>query len=259
MKNTILLFSLMISLSLIGQEKKLVENGQYYFVRTLTPESSKTKFTDSIGVDIKKKHLIQIVSVDEKKVTFKYLKFENSEIRKLYNGDTADKTFSMPIENFTFYTRPYLNLWRKWKVGTYSVPIRLRADDENFEFDSNLSLGTNVIKGINFSRYKDHGYVDLSVGIGLTKVNLTTDNSDLASVQPELDKLSESALTVSLGATIHLAKNVNFGIFYGWDYLDGAEQKELKWIYNAKPWYGFGINVGLTANGSENTSNKKDQ
>jgi len=254
-----LLFFIFISFSFSQEKTYLIENGQYYFTKTLNNSISDEKITNKLigNFEIKKKHIVQIVNYDSKNVSFRYLTFTDEKLKKIYNED--NETLTMSIEDFSFYTNKYLSRFREWKVGAYTVPIRIRSKNENFEFESNLSLGANIAKGINFSRYNDVGYVELSFGISLTKVDLTEDNSDIKTVNPDLNTLSQSALTTSFGLAVHLAKNVNFGLFYGWDFLEGSDQEKLKWIHNKKPWVGFGINISFNSNESSNISSTKEQ
>ena len=261
MKTKTLILLLFIPMIIFSQDKEyLVENGQYYFTKTLKNSVAKQKLENKSlddDFEIIRKHIVQIVSFDSKTVSYRYLTFKNDKLKSTYNND--DEIFEMSIEDFTYYTSKYLTRFRNWKVGAYTVPIRIRSKGNNFEFESNLSLGANITKGINFSRYGDYGYADFSFGISLTKVNLNENNSDLETVNPDLNTLSQSALTTSFGLTVHLDKNVNFGIFYGWDFLEGSDQEKLKWIHNKKPWLGFGINVSFNANDSSNTSEKTNQ
>lgn len=259
MKKLLVLLILIPLVSLSQEKNYLVENGQYYFTKTLSHTDSDEKISNELigNLEIKKKHIIQIVNFDSKKVSYRYLTFSDDKLKKLYNED--NETLTMSIEDFSFYTNKYLSRFREWKVGAYTVPIRIRSKNENFEFESNLSLGANIAKGINISRYGDLGYVEISFGISLTKVNLTEDNSAIKTVNPDLNTLSQSALTTSFGLAIHLAKNVNFGLFYGWDFLEGSDQEKLKWIHNKKPWLGFGINISFNSNDSSNVSNTKTQ
>jgi autotransporter adhesin len=259
MKKLLTLLFLLPLISFSQEKNYLVENGQYYFTKSLNASDSDKKITTALidSLEIKKKHIVQIVNFDSKSVSYRYLTFSDSIKNKLYNKD--NETLKMSIEDFSFYTNKYLSRFREWKVGAYTVPIRIRSKNENFEFESNLSLGANIAKGVNFSRYGDLGYAEISFGISLTKVDLTEDNSDIKTVNPELNTLSQSALTTSFGIAIHLAKNVNFGLFYGWDFLEGSDQEKLKWIHNKKPWLGFGINVSFNSNDSSNTSGKTEQ
>ncbi len=252
---------LLISFVIYSQRSDIETNGQYYFTENLNSNESTSKFSALYNnATIKRKHIVQVISASDKEVVFKYLNFEKgTSARTLYNGDNQEKVFAMSIENFTYYTNPYYNRWRKWKVGVYTIPIRIRSANDTFEFESNLSLGANLIKGVNLSRYNDNVYIDFSVGVSLTKVNLTGDNSNIKNINPDLEKLSQGALTFSLGTTIHLAKSVNAGVFYGWDFLDGKEQSKLNWIHNAKPWIGFGINISFSDQNSNNKSSTIDQ
>lgn len=259
MKKSLILLILLPLISICQEENKLIEQGQYYFTKTLDTAETKDKIINEINgeLKIKRKHIIQIVNFNSKNVSYRYLTFKNPELKSLYNEN--NETLTMSIEDFSFYTKKYFSRLRKWKVGAYTVPIRIRSKNKNFEFESNLSLGANIAKGINFSRYGDLGYAELSFGISLSKVNLTEDNSDIKSVNEELNTLSQSALTTSFGLAVHLAENVNFGLFYGWDFLEGSDQEKLKWIHNKKPWLGFGINISFNSQTASNTSNTTNQ
>ena len=90
----------------------------------------------------------------------------------------------------------------------------------------------------------------------MTKINLTEGNSNIKNISADLKKLSESALTISFGATINFSEKVNLGLFYGWDFLDGQVQTQTKWIHNKKPWIGFGLNISFKNNG-ESSSNTR--
>lgn len=259
---TFILYFLFIPMIIFSQDKDyFIENGLYYFTKTLNNSVAKQKLSNKSLInefEIVKKHIVKIVSFDSENVFYRYLPFKNNqEAIELYNNN--DEIFEMSIEDFSYYTSKYLSLLRPWKVGAYTVPIRIRSKDNNFEFESNLSLGANITKGLNFSRYGDYGYADFSFGISLTKVNLNENNSDLKTVNPDLNTLSQSALTTSFGLTVHLDKNVNFGIFYGWDFLEGSDQEKLKWIHNKKPWLGFGINISFNSNESGNINEDSTQ
>lgn len=77
----------------------------------------------------------------------------------------------------------------------------------------------------------------------------TTDGSKEQVQVQTVSKTSSSSntaqftYTVALGATIELGSRLNIGLFYGWDHMVGDHRD---WIYQGKPWlgFGFGINFG---------------
>ena len=166
--------------------------------------------------------------------------------------------FSLSNEIFEKYTSTYYNRFRGFKIGTFSVPVRLRSSKDNFEFDANVSIGASLFARWSLNRYSEELYFDLSFGISLTKVNLNSSNSILGSENTdfaEIDVLSPSAMTYSFGLTFNLAKNVNIGTYYGWDFLSSADQK-AGWIYNKKPWIGVGFNVVIADKADASSSDR---
>jgi len=179
-------------------------------------------------------------------VYYKYWNFPDSSLLgNEYNG----KVFRMKKEYFTQITD---RLYRRYKgatVGAYTIPFRLRgAGGSNFDFETALSLQANLVFGFG-KQTREDSWLDLSWGLGLTKVNLDSDNSDVT------EKRTASALTTSVGGTIKLNQYANLGIFLGWDFLDKQDRK-TNWIYNKKSWFGVGINVSFERIKTEKTADK---
>lgn len=136
------------------------------------------------------------------------------------------------------------------KAGAYTVPFRLRgARSAQFDFETALSIQANMVFG--FGRnIKENSWLDFSWGLGLTKINLDEDNSNVT------EKRTASALTTSFGAVIKPDRYVNVGVFLGWDFL-GKQDRKANWIYNKKPWIGLGINISFDAITTDKTSNEE--
>jgi hypothetical protein len=99
------------------------------------------------------------------------------------------------------------------------------------------------------SRYTDVSFFDASIGVGLTKINLTEKNS-------EVDKnRTASAFTLTLGGVIKPKPMINAGLFIGWDFL-GANDRDVNWKYNKKMWIGLGINISLVEVKTDNNDQK---
>lgn len=249
--------------TLSAQDLEIGDN--YYFIATGGApyegdrNTSPLPSTPSTIVQIKANHRIEISYLTDEHVFFRYLNFTNTTQKRLYNfaentepGPGITRIYHLPREEFIAITRPLYDLYRGFLFGPYTVPIRIRSNDidnqsENkFEFESNLLLGANVVYRQAFFRKREYPYVDISLGIGLTKANLNPENSILNSEAPfeGVEALSPSALTYSLGALFHLGKSVNAGIYFGKDRLSSADQR-TEWIYNRKTWFGVGINVAL--------------
>lgn len=260
-----------------AQEKIDIEvDGNYYFKNDMDKSllnNLKISGKDSVQLkneqyNIRKYNTVKVIKIENGDVYFKYWNFEEDSLKKTFNenSSTGEKyTFLLPISDFQNLTSKRYDFVRGIKVGSYTVPIRLRSSGDTFEFESNLSLGTNIAVAIGPWSTKEHFYIDASFGISLTKVNLNEDNSSLGIEGTDLESistLSSNAFTFSLGAVIHPAKNVNIGIFYGWDFLSGKDQKKLNWVHNKKPWIGLGINVAFTkseANKSKAKGQKKEK
>ncbi|OUS00377.1 hypothetical protein A9Q86_10415 [Flavobacteriales bacterium 33_180_T64] len=233
------------------------------------------------NIQIKSGHQIRILDIKDKKVYFKYLNFrESKEFKKnkesnpteegkytpfqaLYNtNEVTEKTkiFSMPKDDFEKFTKVLYNRFRGFKYGGYTVPIRLRKNDDSFEFNSNISLGANVIARFGLKK-KEHMYIDLSLGISITKVDLNSDNSLLGTQGTDfadIETLSPTAFTYTFGVLFNLAENVNLGAYLGWDRLQSSDNK-TQWIYNRKPWLGIGLNISAgKADNSTASSSQAD-
>lgn len=261
--------------SLTAQEIEIGNN--YYFISSLGHNLSdeKMKLNENAPIphnaEIKKRAKINVSDVTDNKVYFTYLKYKNDTSSatnnyKTYNtceetdsnGEKTQTTpvFSLSKSDFKKFTSTYYNPFRGFRAGAYSVPIRLRIfEDEDFEFEGNLSLGANVSGRVGFSRYKEHLFTDISVGVSITKVNLNADNSRLGTTGIDensgeafnfegTDTSSPAAITFSTGLLFNLAKNVNIGSYLGWDFISSSDNK-AKWIYNGVPWVGVGINVSF--------------
>ncbi|MCJ0743077.1 hypothetical protein [Pedobacter montanisoli] len=182
-------------------------------------------------------------------VYYKYWEFEDSSLQSKYNDG---KIFKMKKENFMTITNRLYQKYKGAKVGAYTIPFRLRGiNSDDFDFETALSLQANVVFGFG-QQTKPESWLDLSWGLGLTRINLDSDNSKVT------ENRTASALTTSLGALIKPDKYVNLGLFVGWDFL-GKKDKEVEWIYNKRPWLGIGINISFDGISTTKTTDKNSQ
>lgn len=249
MKAKLLLLITVVSCGYIyAQDLKIGHN--HYLIVDAKDLPAQTITTDKVEDKSKIEELysetsIKIINLDAANVTFRFL----------FPSESTDLKYIMDKESFKKFTKPYFNRFRGFKYGTYTVPIRLRNSKDNFEFDANLSLGANAIASFG-SRLNEHRYIDFSVGVSLTKVNLNSENSLLGTEGTDyenIEVLSPTAFTFSLGAIVNLDKNINLGLHYGWDFLSSADNK-ASWIYNKKPWLGVGLNIVFSNENIKNDS-----
>lgn len=169
---------------------------------------------------------------------------ENKKVRLVCEGESnvcyllGGEIDSMPKEKFYSNTEQIYRRFKGYSVQAYTVPFRLRGiGSDNFDFESSLSLQGNFVVG--WGRLKSQrSFIDFSLGIGLTKVELNNLNSNV------VDNRSSGALTISFGGVFKPIEKANIGVFLGWDLL-GASDRDVDWIYNSKPWIGIGINIGI--------------
>jgi hypothetical protein len=192
------------------------------------------------NVKIYEGYIIKVVAINAATgiINYRYIKIKgDGPHAKLYN----DREFTMNSAAFIIYTDPIYSRYKGVKAGIYTVPFRLRdIGGKNFDFESSLSLQTNVVFGFG-STNKKYSLFDASFGIGITSVNITPSNSNLLLAE---DSRTASAFTWSIGGLIKPSQVVNFGVFFGVDHL-GLKDKSTGWIYNNKLWVGLGINISL--------------
>ncbi len=232
---------------------KYIKDGIVYFEYWNYPKPNNQPDFDTLA-----KSIIELDSITEKKIAkllekeIKQVKAETSNKNSdhyIYNRnfDTEEKLlFSMNEEDFESLTEVYYNIFRGVKYGGYTVPIRLRKNDGNFEFDANLSLGANIVARLG-CRKMEHFYVDLSFGMGLTKINLNSENSKLGDPDGDfksIEILSPTAFTLTGGLLINFVENVNLGVYVGVDNISSSDDK-ADWIHQGKAWLGLGINISL--------------
>ena len=258
----IFVFFIFIQASLIIAQ----ESGEnFYFKTSIGKTSSLEIIKDGDGGKlsgdfwIKKRAKIKVLREEGDRIVFKYLKYTNNKsLNALYNGVDGDKEFSMQKEVFKGLTNPFYRYFRGFSLGSYTVPIRLRSSNDVFEFDSNLSLGINLIARGSPNRFSENFFFDISAGISITQVNLNEDNSGLGEGEfADINTQNPSAITFSLGLLVNLAKNVNVGGHIGWDSLSTADNR-AGWIYNKKPWFGIGLGISLVDPASNNSKSAEN-
>ncbi|WP_167617712.1 hypothetical protein [Maribellus sediminis] len=254
-----LLFTLFMAVSLMTLGQKKLPSGSYAFKESILSNFSQQKSFDRTidSMAIVKNHKVSVIKADSNFVYYQYWRFTDDSIRAELNGNKNEKIFVLPIVDFNQLTKPVYKRYKGARVGAYTVPFRLRGIGDDFDFESSLSLSANMIFGFG-SYYNQESWFDASLGIGLTKVNLTAKNTKNTVPQNR----TASAFTLSVGGVFKPAPKINGGVFIGWDFLS-ADDRDVNWIYNGKMWVGLGINISLndveTDSNQIKSTNKKNK
>ena len=256
---------LLICTPLFCNSQFQIKKGAYRFTENILPFQSKV-YRKGVGLkavntEIKEGYKITVLGVSEDLQTV-YFRFGNfglsypEEIRSEYNNHI----FEIPTTSFMFLTEQLYPRFKGVSYGVYTIPFRLRGSKEDFDFESSLSLQANLVFGFG-KKTKPYSWVDLSVGLGITNINLNKDNTETPANQ-NFDDRTATALTASFGAVIKPSRFTNFGVFFGWDTL-GLTEKNINWKYDRNIWVGLGLNVSFnevsTDKSTSNTDNKKFQ
>lgn len=270
-KTLLLLFFITISHLLISQESDSLR-GNFEFTQTILPnisnqvkyEASKDSANKGVLITKSEKQIplsrgykVSVIKTDSNLVYYRYWKFNgndslNTELRGKYNDNGA--VFTMPIKDFKQITRPLYPRYKGATAGAYTVPFRLRGLFDDFDFESSLSLSANLVVGLG-TRHKQESCIDLSIGFGLTNVNLNEKNTK----GTVTENRSVSAFTLSFGILAKPSNKVNIGVFGGSDFL-GLNDRDVNWIYDGKFWLGLGININFNSiDNPENSTKPKNQ
>jgi len=262
---------LMATFICYGQEevkvdKKEIKKGSYQFTENIIKDFSLLKEkgnTSEVEIDKYSKVTVVGMSEDLKTVYIKYWNY-SEKIRNKSNWYSKatytdnpkaakfnDKIFELPSEFFNKITTPLYSRYKGTSVGVYTIPFRLRGIDDDFDFESSLSLQANLVAGFG-KRTSENSWIDLSLGIGLTGVNLTSKNSDVT------EQTTASTCTISSGIVLKPSKVANIGLFIGWDNL-GANDKDVNWKFNGDMWLGLGININFNTIKTDQTAIRKEQ
>ena len=186
-------------------------------------------------------------SINEALVTYNTNYKYDSYISGKKNGEKL-KYFKISKKDFNKVCTKYFNRWLPVTAGIYSIPFKIRP--KNFEFEQDLNLGVSL--GFPFRIFKTSEtkwIVEPNIGIGITKINLNSKNTD-SIVTTER---TANALTLSSGVLLRFSEKINLGLFGGWDFLSKTN-KDTNWIYDRKLWIGVGINISFNSSGEKRES-----
>jgi hypothetical protein len=265
MKNKIILTLLTIGINFCYSQKE-IKKGSYQFTENIIKDFSplkEKKDTSKVQIDKYSKVTVVGMTEDLKTVYIKYWNYSakiknksNWFSKSTFTENTKaakfnDKIFELPSEFFNKITTPLYSRYKGTSVGVYTIPFRLRGMNDDFDFESSLSLQSNLVAGFG-KRRSENSWIDLALGIGLTGVNLTSKNSNVT------EQRTASAFTISSGIVLKPSKFANIGLFIGWDNL-GANDKDVNWKYNGEMWLGLGINISFNTITTDQTARRKEQ
>ncbi len=246
------------SASIFSQEKQILKDGNYYLDFAI--DLNKLQTSDKSSEDFFKNsdyfkgsnYTLSVKSIIDNQVNFKFFHFNNPKLNIVINGD-ADKdvtVYSLPLEDFKNIVSPLYNRV-DWRVGIYTVPFKLRFGD--FDFDSNVNLGTNIGCKIRIYRKIENGFsIEPIIGIGLASIKMDNGNSKIES------PTNVGAFTVNTGVLFHMNSSINVGFTYGFDNLSNNDQKTYDWKYDGNGWLGIGINVAFSKDAKNTGSDSKN-
>lgn len=248
-----------------GQEQKeIIKEGNYFFdfpssesLKNLRNLSNLNKSTtiDSIKEEVSgTKYRVTVKAEKDKTIEFIFWQFKDTakHINKMINNADPEYdsrvTYTLSENEFKEVTKILYDRV-EWRVGFFTVPFKLRIS--NFDFESNLNLGTNIGGKIRWNREVEDGLkFEPILGIGLSSIKLDESNSTITSSS------NLSAITINAGLLTHISKDINLGLLLGFDYLANKDQTKYGWIYNGKGWIGLGINVSFSTESEKNKGNQ---
>jgi len=219
--------------------------------------------SDSIKIAFKG-YLFQVVSVfvDSKTSTTELvIKFQNfprndPDHRNMYNllpshkddpkiTNENSRYFVISQNDFSTICSEYISPHSTTVTfGTFTTPFKFRPTKSLFTSD--LTLGTVAYLNLKFSDALSYG---VAAGISLTSVTLDS----LSTKGKTRSSSDRPALTPSFSYVLSY-NNVSFTFGVGIDYINKTTDIERSWIFNGKPWFGFGIGLNLFGASNSNST-----
>ncbi|WP_295671656.1 hypothetical protein [uncultured Mucilaginibacter sp.] len=134
--------------------------------------------------------------------------------------------------------------------GTFTTPFKFRPTKSLFTSD--LSLGTVAYYNLKVNEDVSYG---VAFGVSLTSVTL-----DSLSTNGKVKSSSDRPALTPSASFVITVKGISFTIGAGIDYINKTTAVERSWVFNNKPWIGFGIGLnlfGATPSNNTTTPNSK--
>jgi hypothetical protein len=179
-------------------------------------------------------------------VQFRDLKPKHdSTAMKTFNG----KYFLISKNDMTNNVRDYFDVNTiQFTYGVLSMPFKFRPTKSIVT--NNLSLGSSV-----YGQFPGYGAWGYGGVLGLSLSSVTLDSlSTSGKVKTNTDR---PAFTPSLS---FVASHGNLSLIFGAgvDIINKTSEIEKSWIFNGKPWIGFGIGINLFTVSNTNTVKVSD-
>ncbi len=258
MKYFLIFSALMLSFHSNAQTEKITVKGNYFFNNyTISETPSKNHVQKNILTDtmvkefnflkenINQQYVVSVQSIKANIVYFKYWSFNGNAAKEAkFNGFNNELIYAVPEEDFKAMMSTYYNRV-DWQVGFFTVPFKLRFSD--FSFNSDINIGANLSAKIRRSRYAKEGIsFQPLLGIGITKINLDDSNSKA------VNAITANAFTFNTGIILNITESINFGIFYGIDFLESKDNTINDWKHNGNGWLGLGFNITFSEGNKNN-------
>lgn len=196
--------------------------------------------------------LFTIVRVLDKNFVIKFNNWKfipkNYENIKRYNGELKENEIIQPIffildkEVFKKSCSEYKKNW-DIDFGTFTTPFKLRT--KPFIFTTDLNLGASISFR---KRISQDFYWGAIGGLSLSSIKLDSLSTNGIVKTPS----DRPAVTPSISGLVGY-KNVNIIFGVGIDYISQTSIIENSWVYNKKPWFGFGIGISLFSRHTESS------
>jgi hypothetical protein len=230
------------------------------YSKVTPPEYS--KFTIVRATDDEKGYIIRFwlwkVNKEELETALKTYNLKEINLKVpnviINNNNRLKFNYKESPENTKFFLISKANLAVFCKVLTPSItplygaavlPFKARPQNE-LTFTKDLTISNMGGFKYKLPNYKiSLGFV---LGIGISSVNV--DSLTTKGVVKETQ--SRSAITIPIGFIVQYER-LQFGIFCGWDWIDGPNKKD--WIYQGKDWFSLGIGFNIF---NEESAKKKE-
>jgi hypothetical protein len=158
------------------------------------------------------------------------------------------KYFLLPKTDFTASCSDNIDA-SKWGLnyGVLAIPFKFRPTKTLFT--NNLNLGSSIYLQYQNNKNWSNGFV---LGISLSSVTLDS-LSTKGTIKTNSDR---PAFTPSLSYVVSF-KNISFTAGLGLDVINKTSVTEKSWIFNGKPWIGFGIGINLFSSNNNGTTTTK--
>lgn len=168
--------------------------------------------------------------------------FTKAGVTSYISEESDGKYFLMSLDDFNKMTTSYFGSKHSVVWGFSTIPIKLRFENENadFNFETGFTLGVNAGYEYSFRGRKEQALAGL-IGFGVSTVQLFTSGEEPS---------TSGAFTPSLGI-LYSYDVFQIGLFTGIDVLGGTAGKS--WGYNKKPWIGIGMGFTIFQKNKSNS------